>query len=71
MSCLYILQINPLRVVSPANIISHSKGCFFHLVLPLISCAVLGKLFHLFCLCFLICKMGIIVFNGCCDEYLS
>ena len=28
MSCLYILQINPLWVVSPANIVSHSLGCF-------------------------------------------
>ena len=29
MSCLYILEINPLSVVSFAFIISHSKGCLF------------------------------------------
>ena len=28
MSCLYILEINPLSVVSFAIIFSHSKGCF-------------------------------------------
>ena len=27
MSCLYILEINPLSVASFANIISHSEGC--------------------------------------------
>jgi len=27
MSCLYILEINPLSVVSFAIIFSHSKGC--------------------------------------------
>ena len=32
MSCLYILEINPLSVVSPAIIIfSHSEGCLFTL----------------------------------------
>ena len=29
MSCLYILEINPLSVASFANIFSHSKGCLF------------------------------------------
>ena len=29
MSCLYILEINPLSVVSFAFIISHSKGCLY------------------------------------------
>ena len=29
MSCLYILKINPLSVVSFANIFSHSEGCLF------------------------------------------
>ena len=28
MSCLYTLEINPLSVVSFANIFSHSEGCF-------------------------------------------
>ena len=29
MSCLYILEINPLLVASFANIFSHSVGCLF------------------------------------------
>ena len=29
MSCLYILEINPLSVDSFANIFSHSEGCLF------------------------------------------
>ena len=29
MSCLYILEINPLSVVSFANIVSHSEGWVF------------------------------------------
>ena len=38
MSCLYILEINPLSVASSANIFSHSEGCL--LVLFLSSFAV-------------------------------
>ena len=38
MSCLYILEINPLSVVSFANIFSHSDGCIF--VLFMVSFAV-------------------------------
>ena len=30
-SCLYILEINPLSVVSFAIIFPHSEGCLFHL----------------------------------------
>ena len=33
MSCLYILEINPLSVVSFAIIFSHSVGCLFTLLL--------------------------------------
>ena len=29
MSCLYILEMNPLTVASFANIFFHSKGCLF------------------------------------------
>ena len=29
MSCLYILEINPLFIASFANIFSHSMGCLF------------------------------------------
>ena len=38
MSCLYILEINPLSVASLANIFSHSEGCLF--VLFMVSFAV-------------------------------
>ena len=31
MSCLYILEINPLSVILLANIFSHSLGCLFSL----------------------------------------
>ena len=44
MSCLYILEINPLSVVSFAVIFSHSEGCLFTLLI--VSFAV-GKLLHL------------------------
>ena len=33
MSCLYILEINPLLVVSFAIIFSHSEGCLFTLLI--------------------------------------
>ena len=38
MSCLYILEINPLSVVSFAVIFSCSQGCLF--TLPIVSFAV-------------------------------
>ena len=38
MSCLYILEINPLSVASLAHIFSHSEGCLF--VLFMVSFAV-------------------------------
>ena len=38
MSCLYILEINPLSVASFANIFSHSEGCVF--ILFMVSFAV-------------------------------
>ena len=33
MSCLYILEINPLSLVSFAIIFSHSEGCLFTLLI--------------------------------------
>ena len=33
MNCLYILEINPLSVVSFAMIFSHSEGCLFTLLI--------------------------------------
>ena len=44
MSCLYILEINPLSVVSFAIIVSHSEGCLFTLLI-IVSFA-LQKLLH-------------------------
>ena len=44
MSCLYILEINPLLVVSFAIIFSHSEGCLF--TLSIVSFGV-QKLFSL------------------------
>ena len=38
MSCLYVLEINPLSVASFANIFSHSEGCLFNLFM--VSCPV-------------------------------
>ena len=38
MSCLYILEINPLSVASFANIFFHSVGCLF--ILLMVSFAV-------------------------------
>ena len=38
MSCLYILEINPLSIDLFANIFSHSEGCLF--VLFMVSSAV-------------------------------
>ena len=39
MHCLYILEINPLSVVSFAIIFSHSEGCLFTLLYSFLCCA--------------------------------
>ena len=39
MSCVYILEINPLSGVSFANIFSHSEGCLFVLFMVSFCCA--------------------------------
>ena len=53
MSCLYVLEINPLSLASFANIFSHSVGCLF--VLFMVSFAVQKLLirFHLFIFVFI------------------
>ena len=60
MSCLYILEINPLFVVSFANIFSHSEGCLF--VLFMVSFAVQKLLSlinsHLFIFVFISVTLG-------------
>ena len=39
MSCLYILEINPLSVGSFAIIFSHYEGCLFTLLISFLCCA--------------------------------
>ena len=60
MSCLYILEINPLSVVLFANIFSHSEGCIF--VLFMVSFAVQKLLsfirFNLFIFVFISISLG-------------
>ena len=60
MSCLYILEINSLSVVSFANISSHSEGCLF--VLFMVSFAVEKLLSfirsHLFIFVFISITLG-------------
>ena len=60
MSCLYILEINPLSVVSFAIIFSHSEGCLFTLLI--VSFAVQKHLSlmssHLFIFAFISIILG-------------
>ena len=60
MSCLYILEINPLSVVSFAIIFSHSEGCLFTLLV--VSLAVQKRLSlirsHLFTFVFISVTLG-------------
>ena len=60
MSCLYILEINPLSVALYANIFSHSEGCLF--VLFKVSFAVQKLLSfirsHLFIFVFISTSLG-------------
>ena len=50
MSCLYILEMNPLSVVSFAIIFSHSEGCLFTLLIVSFAVQKLSSLIrsHLF-----------------------
>ena len=54
MSCLYILEINPLSVVSFAIIFSHSEGSLFTLLIVSFAVQKLLSLIrsHLFNFCF-------------------
>ena len=49
MSCLYILELNPLLVASFANIFSHSMGCLFVL---LMVCFAMKELLSFLCFFF-------------------
>ena len=59
MSCLYILEINPLSVASFANIFSYSVGCL-HFVYGFLCCAKAFKLIrsHLFIFAFISFALG-------------
>ena len=49
MSCLYILEINPLSVVSFAIILSHSESCLFTLLIVSFSSVPLVYFCFYFC----------------------
>ena len=59
MSCLYILEINPLSVVSFA-IVSHSEGCLFTLLIVSFAVEKLLSLIrsHLFTFVFISVTLG-------------
>ena len=69
MSCLYILEINPLSVTLLSNIFSHSVGCLF--VLFMVSFAVQKVLSlissHLFAFVFIFVTLGGVCKKYCCD----
>ena len=60
MSCLYILEINPLLVVSFAIIFSHSEGCLFTLFIVSFDVQKLLSLIrsHLFTSVFIFVTLG-------------
>ena len=60
MSCLYILEINPLSVVSFAIIFSHSEGCLFTLLIVSFAVQKLLSLIgcHLFTFVFISTTLG-------------
>ena len=60
MSCLYILEINPLSVVSFAIIFSHSEGCLFTLLRVSFAVQKLLSLIrsHLFTFVFITVTLG-------------
>ena len=60
MSCLFILEINPLLVTSFANIFSHSEACLFTLFMVSFAVQELLSLIrsHLFILVFIFTTLG-------------
>ena len=60
MSCLYILEINPLSVVSFAITFSHSEGCLFTLLTVSFAVQKLLSLIrsHLFTFLFIAITLG-------------
>ena len=72
MSFLYILEINPLSVVSFAIIFSHSEGCLFTLLIVSFAVQKLLSLIRSHCLfLFLFPLLQEVGHRGsCCDLYL-
>ena len=60
MCCFYILEINPLSVVSFAIIFSHSEGCLFTLLIVSFAVQTLLRLIrsHLFTFVFISVTLG-------------
>ena len=60
MCCLYILEINPLSLVSFAIIFSHSEGCLFTLLIVFFAVQKLLSLIrsHLFTFAFISITLG-------------
>ena len=60
MSCLYILEINPLSVALLANTFSHSEGCLFVLFMVSFDVQELLSFFgsHLFTFVFISLSLG-------------
>ena len=58
MSCLYILEINPLSVASFAIIVSHSKGCLFILLIVSFAVQKLLSLIRLLTFVFISITLG-------------
>ena len=60
MSCLYILEINPLSIVPFAIIFSHSEGCLFTLLIVFFAVQKLLSLnrSHLFTFVFISIALG-------------
>ena len=60
MKCLYILEINPLSVVSFAIIFSHSEGCLFTLLIVSFAVQKILSLItsHLFTFVFISVTIG-------------
>ena len=71
MSCLYILEINPLSVVSFAIIFSHSEGCLFALLMVSFAVQELLSLIrsHLFTFLFISVTLGVDHRGSCFDLY--
>ena len=59
MSCLYILEINSLSVVSLAIIFSHSEGCLFTLLVVSFAVQKLYSLFRSYLFTFLFISINL------------